>query len=787
ENSLPDLSKLPYFSEIKIGQFTTEEAETLISFKLSQLFSTYKLPKKLVSLVMNKSGGNPFFIEEILNFIKDLKVDVKDESSLESLDLPDTIYSLILSRVDRLSQRQQVALRVASVIGRLFRSAMVWGIYPGNVEKDIIFSDLQDLTKLEITTVEKPEPELTYLFRHIVTQEVTYESLPFNTRSHLHEQVGNYIESHYLENIDQFVDVLAFHYGRSKNRAKKKEYLIKAGDAAKESFSNSAAIDFYTQSLDLLEADESIQIQRKLGDVLQLIGEWEQAEQVFQELIEITHEEAYYEHYPQVLIDLGELKRKQGQYSDAEDYLNQSHSTALNLNDQKSIGKALLCKGTLNAQQGKFNEASTLYLDSLKIQQELEDDMNIANILNNLGIVSEYLGNIEQAKQWFEESFETCHRIGYTTGVANTSGNIANILLELGQPYEAIKYAQESLTIKRQVGDPWATANTLNNYGNAARETNQLEKAIDLYKESLEIYGELGDKWALSFLLEDIGILFAIQGIAKKSLFMVGVADKLREEINSPLSEVLKEKLDNKLKPAKEKLGEMVSKQAWSAGRKTKVEDAINIALDQLSRAAVVDTPDYDGAVAYALNLIRSDLDPKYVYHNIVHTADDVLPAAMRLAEIEDLSEEDKLLLKVAAAFHDVGYINGGAPEHEARSCDVVRDQLPLFGFDADQVESICATIMATKIPQTPTSLSGQILADADLDLLGRKDFPECSHRLRLELEELGSKLTDLEWFSQQIAFLSNHNYFTNAALKTRYNQKQENIEWLKNLVEELS
>lgn len=790
ENSLPDFSPLPNFTEIKLDLFSKEEAETLIRYKLSQHFSTYRIPQKLSQLIMEKSGGNPFYIEEILNYIKDLNLDVRDETALANLDLPDTIYSLILSRVDRLTQRQQVALRVASVIGRLFRSAMVWGVYPERIDEESIQSDLDVLSKLEITAVEHPEPELTYLFRHIVTHEVTYESLPYNTRSHLHEQVAKYMEAQYAENLDQFIDLLAFHYSRSKNNSKKKEYLLKAGEAAKENFANVAAIDYYTRSLELLDGKESIPVKINIGETQQLIGKWEEAEKIFLDLIETTKQSDYSEFYPQVLNVSGELKRKQGDYSAAEDYFRHAKRIAEELKDDAGIGKSLLYLGTLNAQQGNFDEASVLYLDSLKIQKNLGDDLNIANILNNLGVISEYLGNNHQARSWHEEALEVRQTNGFRQTEAVSLNNLANVLLELEQPEEALNYLENALTIQRQIGDRWSIANILNNFGNAARETNQLQKSIHLYKESLEIYGELGDKWALSFLLEDIGILFAIQGIAKKSMFLIGVADKLREEINSPLSEVLKEKLDSKLKPAKEKLGDLVSKQAWSAGRKTKVEDAINIALDQLSRSASLDTPnlpDFDGAVAYALDLIRSDLDPKYVYHNIVHTANDVMPAAMRLAEFEGLPENEKMLLKVAAAFHDVGYINGGAVEHEARSCVVARTELPQFGFSAKQIDMICETIMATKIPQTPTSLAGQILADADLDLLGRTDFPECSHRLRLELEELGSQLTDLQWFSQQITFLEGHNYFTDAAMATRHPQKLTNVEWLKNLVKELS
>ena len=87
---------------------------------------------------------------------------------------------------------------------------------------------------MELTLVDS-EPELTYLFKHIVTQEVSYESLPYATRAMLHEQVAQYLERFYAAQLDQFVDLLAFHYDRSSNEAKRREYLLKAAEAAQHS------------------------------------------------------------------------------------------------------------------------------------------------------------------------------------------------------------------------------------------------------------------------------------------------------------------------------------------------------------------------------------------------------------------------------------------------------------------------------------------------------------------------------------------------------------------------
>ena len=189
------VGQLPYFTEIELADFTPEEAGRLIALKLGQFLGPgAEVPPEFVEEITRRAAGNPFYIEEILNYLRDMEVDPGDAERLKTLDLPTSITSLILSRLDQLSERQQIAIRVASVIGRLFRAAMIWGVYPELGEMERVRADLERLSTLELTAQERPEPELVYFFKHTMTQEVTYESIPYATRAALHEQIGQYLE-----------------------------------------------------------------------------------------------------------------------------------------------------------------------------------------------------------------------------------------------------------------------------------------------------------------------------------------------------------------------------------------------------------------------------------------------------------------------------------------------------------------------------------------------------------------------------------------------------------------
>jgi uncharacterized protein len=185
--------------------------------------------------------------------------------------------------------------------------------------------------------------------------------------------------------------------------------------------------------------------------------------------------------------------------------------------------------------------------------------------------------------------------------------------------------------------------------------------------------------------------------------------------------------------------------------------------------------PDYAAARQYALGRLERELEPRLCYHDLAHTRDDVLPAVERLARIEGLAGDELLLLRTAALYHDIGFTVGHA-EHELAGVRIMAGVLPDFGYTAEQIAHISAQIMATCMPQAPRSLAAQILADADLDLLGRTDFLEGNRALRQELAAFENTLSDAAWYAEQLSFLSRHRYWTSAARQLRDAQKGRNI-----------
>ena len=178
------------------------------------------------------------------------------------------------------------------------------------------------------------------------------------------------------------------------------------------------------------------------------------------------------------------------------------------------------------------------------------------------------------------------------------------------------------------------------------------------------------------------------------------------------------------------------------------------------------------------LTRLQNELDSRLGYHNITHTLD-VLEQAEVLAEQEKVTDKhDLLLLKIAAVFHDSGFLFV-YKNHEEKSCEIASESLRNV-FSEEDIKKVFGMIMATKIPQTPNTLLEQIICDADLDYLGRNDFEPISRNLYKEFLTFKIIPEDIIWDHIQIKFFESHHYFTGTSISKRNGKKLQHLNILK-------
>jgi uncharacterized protein len=193
----------------------------------------------------------------------------------------------------------------------------------------------------------------------------------------------------------------------------------------------------------------------------------------------------------------------------------------------------------------------------------------------------------------------------------------------------------------------------------------------------------------------------------------------------------------------------------------------------------------FEKAKQYTLQRLETELSPGLFYHDLMHTTNDVVPATEKFAEGEGIKGESLELLLTAAWFHDLGFIEGRTG-HEAMGARIASEVLLGLGFSNEQIQTVRNIIIATALPQSPQTILEQIMADADLDVLGRHDFMLRNGNLRRELAFFGQEFTDLQWFSDQLRFLETHTYFTASARALRDAGQAKNVVELKKKLEEI-
>ncbi len=240
-----------YYTKVGLDQLGVESSGELVKAMLEQ----GEIAPEIKNLILKRAAGNPLFMEEFTHtLLENGTIERKDNryvlSSKEgNIHIPDTVQGIIAARMDRLEDNIKRTMQVASVIGRDFAFRILQTITGMREE---LKSYLLNLQGLEFIYEKKLFPELEYIFKHALTQEVAYNSLLLTRRKEIHEKTGKAIEQIYAERLEEFYEMLAYHYGKGENLEKSYHYLKLSGDKATNNYANSEALGFYKEALEAL-------------------------------------------------------------------------------------------------------------------------------------------------------------------------------------------------------------------------------------------------------------------------------------------------------------------------------------------------------------------------------------------------------------------------------------------------------------------------------------------------------------------------------------------------------
>jgi class 3 adenylate cyclase/tetratricopeptide (TPR) repeat protein len=279
-----------YYNRIGLSQLTTKSSAELVK----AILEGAEIVPELRELILSRTGGNPLFMEEFTHsLLENGSIERRNNQyvlnrKVSDIRVPDTIQGIISARMDRLEDNLKRTMQVASVIGRDF-AFRILQIITGMREE--LKSYILNLQGLELIYEKSLFPELEYIFKHALIQEVAYNSLLLKKRREIHEKIGQAIEQIYPEKLEEFYEMLGYHYYEGENWSKALEYLEKAGDRLSAAYANQEALHYYKQAIAVCgkigasSPRTSVNLTRKRGLLNATIGSFQGAIEDFNHML----------------------------------------------------------------------------------------------------------------------------------------------------------------------------------------------------------------------------------------------------------------------------------------------------------------------------------------------------------------------------------------------------------------------------------------------------------------------------------------------------------------------
>lgn len=442
-----------------------------------QRLGVERLPEPVAALIREKAQGNPFFSEELAYALRDAgllqiasgNANLAPDADLRTLSFPDSVQAAIVSRIDRLAPTQQLTLKVASVIGRVFPVRTLAAIYPISTSQTSLSADLQTLERLDITPLDAVEPDLAYSFKHAITQDVVYNLMLFAQRRQLHRAAAEWYEQTYADDLAWLYPLLAYHWNRAGVVERAIDYFERAGRHALAASAIREACTLFEQALGLL-ADTG-------------------AERRDMQLCWL----------------LGEANRQLGEFSTASELFERSLAHARIQGDTSSMINSLSMLGRIATDRGDYELARTYLEEGYTLAHAAGEQLDIAQLSSNLGNMAMRMRRYDEADQHFQESLRLFTLSNDQPGIAQALNGMGNSAIDREMYDVALFCYEESLAIRRTIGDHWGIASCLNNLGWLAHLQYDYSGARSRYEEGLAIARSIGDQRGITIILNNLG------------------------------------------------------------------------------------------------------------------------------------------------------------------------------------------------------------------------------------------------------------------------------------------
>ncbi len=457
------------------------------------------LPDALRSVIGAKAEGNPFYVEELVKSLEESGAIRRVEGRfaltqpLTALAVPGSIQDVIAARIDRLAEAPKRTLQLAAVIGREFTRRLVERLAEIRERSDDF---LRELTALELIFERRLYPELAYMFKHALTQDVAYDSLLVQRRRELHALVGRAIEELYADRLPEHYEMLAHHFSKAEDWPRALDYLVKAAEKATQAFGLRQAVAYYAEALvaagrlaDRVPAATLIAIHRARADLLFGLGEFvrsrEEAEQLVALARRVQDRPAEADALVQVAIAFQWLE----DFPAAHERARNAIEIAETVGAQGPLGGGLYTRGYLNALNGRLEVAQVDLARALQIGRTMDDANRQALVLQLMAANRTWKGQYRESLAFGEEGVRLAREHRLVIPLIRCLWNQGLACHEMGEYDRALATLVEGLALAEKVGDEALIPRFLNTLGFLRLDCGDFDAGIALSEQSYEVTG----------------------------------------------------------------------------------------------------------------------------------------------------------------------------------------------------------------------------------------------------------------------------------------------------------
>jgi class 3 adenylate cyclase/tetratricopeptide (TPR) repeat protein len=457
----------------------------------------YPLDPDLEQKIVEMTGGNAFFVEEIVRELRQRGdiLQVGDRyvcnQPIDQLEIPSTVQGVLAARMDRLSDDLKRTMQVASVIGRDFAFSILKSIMELG---DELRARLTNLVGLEILYEKALYPELEYIFKHTLTQEVAYESLLKQRRQEIHARIGGTIEKLYAHRLAEYYELLAHHYERSGNAAKAVKYLLLAGEKSIRQGAAQAAFDFFNKAVESIEAahlvlepEAEVRLHKGRASASWEIGAIGNAAEGFRKAIEISRRHGMIDYEKDSLSQLTLVTYMWPVREEAERTFEEGLARAREIEDEGLESIVLSTKGLFAALNEQPYQGNQMVLDAERLALESGSPTSILTNRLVRAFTERWLGRPAKTIELTEGIVEAMRSAFLMPGVANAILARGIALAEIGRIQDAMTLIKEGIDICEKFGAFHRYGTFYNCLGYCYGEIYQPEQAYELNLQSDKI------------------------------------------------------------------------------------------------------------------------------------------------------------------------------------------------------------------------------------------------------------------------------------------------------------